>query len=565
MRVGMYLAYSPPNKKMSLKQEGLGRYIAELMRAFINNGDEITIACPNWVIDSIEELLEEFAIDKSKVMYLVPKGEPILYQLYLYKVLKTKKPKKQKLIEKIAITFLDKMFTFVLSIRNTVVFILLLLLALFIGILLLPIALLGIVLLAAMKVLQKINSKFLKINTNIVFRPHEILIDKVKSARFLKPCLKYIQANYNPMMIQEKIRLSSAHEIIRHINNSMTPTDIWYCPMSFWPEFNNIKTTKVICVPDVVTREFPENFSKYDSSEATAKVRKTICGGTYFITYCNYIKETLVEQYFGKESANIIAIKHAINETLPYIDIKGAFVKKMNVEDVVLRFARTLLPGLIDKNVNMLAYLGGKSFRFGFDSVRYIFYPSQIRGNKNILTLVKAYQYLLRERHCAIKLFLTCNYPVDKELMDYIMENRLQMDVLSFVQVTNQQLAAMYKCAELVVNPTLYEGGFPFTFGEGLSVGTPSVMSSIPQVLEEVSGYELDEMLFNPYDYRDVAEKIIYGLNHRDELIQKEMVLYKQMQNRNWDVVGKEYVKAFTYFLEKSRGSENVKKNCSVC
>ena len=94
MRVGLYLAYSPPNKKMSLKQEGLGRYLAELIRAFINNGDDVIVACPNWVVDSVEELVDDFGIEKNKIQYLLPKGESILYRLYLYRILKIKKTKK---------------------------------------------------------------------------------------------------------------------------------------------------------------------------------------------------------------------------------------------------------------------------------------------------------------------------------------------------------------------------------------------------------------------------------------------------------------------------------------
>lgn len=553
MRVGMYLAYSPPNKKMSLKQEGLGHYIAELIKAFIKNGDDITIACPNWVIDSIEELLDEFNIDKKKVQYLIPKGEPILYKLYLYKVLKSKKPKRQKLIEKMAISLLDKIITFLISIKNVVLFSLLIALGIILSIFLMPIFIICVAFAGVLRILKFINKKIFKIQKDVVVKPHKFLYEKIASKGIMKKITDYIVDKYNPTVVQEKIRLASANEVIRYINHSVINTDIWYCPMAFWPEFNKIKATKVICVPDVVTGEFPENFSKYDLAEATKKVRKTISEGTYFITYCNYIKDSIVVQHFGKECENVIAIRHAVNETLPYINVKGAFVKKLNVDDAIRVFARNLLPSLIDKNVSMNMYLGANDFRFAFNSVRYIFYPSQIRGNKNILMLVKAYEYLLREKECQIKLFLTCNYVMDKELQEYILEKRLQMDVLSFSQVTNQQLAALYKCAELIVNPTLYEGGFPFTFGEGMSVGTPSVMSCIPQVIEEVKGYNLENMLFDPYDYKSIAERILYGLENRQELFDSEQKMFDDLRKRDWGKVGEEYVEAFKYFVNRDR------------
>lgn len=553
MNVGLYLAYSPPNKKMSLKQEGLGRYLAELIRAFANNGDKITIACPNWVVDSVEDLLDDFGIEKKAVQYLLPKGEPVFYRLYLHKVMKIKKSSKRRRIQRLALRFLDRMITFAVSLKNVTVFTVLMVLMGTISILLLPVWILLAIIMILWLILSKINKKVFHITTDIVSKPHLFLIRKIKKIRVAEQFMEYIKKHYNPMIIQERIRMSAAQEIIRHINHSAVETDIWYSPTAFWPEFNEIKGARVVCVPDVVTGEFPENFSKYDTASATEKVRKAICGGTFFITYCDYIKETLVEQYFGKENTNIITIKHAVNETLPYINIQGTFTKKLNVIDPIMQFARTVLPSMIDKNINMREYLGGNDFRFAFENVRYIFFPSQIRGNKNILTLVKAYEVVLREKHYPIKLFLTCKYNMDKELADYIYDHKLELDVLSFLQVTNQQLAALYKCAELVVNPTLYEGGVPFTFGEGLSVGTPSIMSNIPQVQEELAEYHLDEMLFDPYDYNDLAECIVYGLDHREELLKKQLPVYEKMKVRNWDVVGQEYVQAFALFAEKNR------------
>lgn len=548
MRVGLYLAYSPPNKKMSLKQEGLGRYLAELIRAFINNGDDVIVACPNWVVDSVEELMDDFGIEKNKIQYLLPKGESILYRLYLYKILKIKKTKKRKKIKKLAIRFIDRAITIAISLKNVALFSFLVFLTLIAFLLLMPLWVLLIIIMLGFKILQLLNSKTLHFSKKVITKPHIFIIEKLQQVKPIHLLLNYIKTNYDAMIIQEKIRISSAEELIRHINHAVLNADIWYCPMAFWPEFNQISGKKVICIPDVVTGEFSENFSKYDSAGATEKVRKTICGGTYFITYCNYIKETLVEQYFGKKRENIAVIPHAINETLPYINIQGNFVKKLNTKDPVMRFAKTLLPNLIDKNINMREYLGGNNYRFAFENVKYIFYPSQIRGNKNILTLVKAYKLVLRKYSHPIKLFLTCNYVMDKELTDYIYDHNLQYDVLSFFQVTNQQLAALYKCAELVVNPTLYEGGFPFTFGEGMSVGTPSIMSDIPQVREETQNYELSDMLFDPYDHEKLAEKIVYGLENRSKLIEKETPLYQKMCKRDWKTVGQEYINVFKKF-----------------
>jgi len=53
------------------------------------------------------------------------------------------------------------------------------------------------------------------------------------------------------------------------------------------------------------------------------------------------------------------------------------------------------------------------------------------------------------------------------------------------------RIAACYKLADLAVNPSLSEGGFPFTFTEALSVGTPVVMARIPVTEEIIPGQHI--------------------------------------------------------------------------
>ena len=125
--------------------------------------------------------------------------------------------------------------------------------------------------------------------------------------------------------------------------------------------------------------------------------------------------------------------------------------------------------------------------------------------------------------------------------------------ILSFYNITTKQLAALYHQACLVVNPTLYEGGFPFTFGEGMSVGVPSVMSRIPQVCEFTDPYDLDDILFDPYDVEDITNTILYGIENRTCILEKEKKLYdwmkKAFENKK---TGDLYVQAFSYAYENN-------------
>ena len=55
--------------------------------------------------------------------------------------------------------------------------------------------------------------------------------------------------------------------------------------------------------------------------------------------------------------------------------------------------------------------------------------------------------------------------------------------------------------------------------------------------------------MFDPYNWRDMADKIEYWLPKTEELYQKELPLYKELEKRTPDVVAAEYVEAFKRFI----------------
>ncbi len=116
----------------------------------------------------------------------------------------------------------------------------------------------------------------------------------------------------------------------------------------------------------------------------------------------------------------------------------------------------------------------------------------------------------MKEHQRPAKLILTAQFQYDKRIQTFIDDNGLHADVLSLHSVPNKVLAALYHLASLSVTPTNFEGGFPFTFSEAYSVGTPSIMSRIPVVQEVIDDPELqDLMTFNPLDVDDIANKMI--------------------------------------------------------
>lgn len=553
MRIGIYLAYTPYRKTLSLRREGLGRYLSFLMKGFVETGNNIVIACPNWVVPAINELFEEEGVELNNVEIITPASEPIFYRIYYWLCNREKRKREPKRrLEKAMLKSIEQLIDILISTKNilTIFFIVFMIIVGFI--LLLPIFVVFIFLFSIFYFIGYIANKVL----GIKFIYKGLIGSLLKDKNPMVKVVKYIRRYYSSDVVREKIRLSSTNEIIRKISNMLEPPEIWYCPTAFWKEFNTIKGIKVICVPDLVTTEFPGNFAKSNLTNITKCVSETIKEGTYFITYCEYLKKELLQKKFLKKKEDIVAIPHAQNDMLIALDLSNYFFKIPFKEDVNKYFARKIvLPGVIENIVDMHQYMFTQDFdkNFSIGDIDYIFYPSQLRGNKNIFNLVKAYEILLRKENIQVKLFLTCNYNFSSELKEYIIKNRLQYDILCFHDVSAQQLSALYMCAKLVVNPTFYEGGFPFTFGEGMSVGTPSIMSKIPQVMEVMEGYKLEDYIFDPYIVEDIVEKIKRGLQCRKELLNKELYLYEKLKKRTWRDVSREHLEAFEYFFGKDK------------
>lgn len=318
--------------------------------------------------------------------------------------------------------------------------------------------------------------------------------------------------------------------LVEELNQQKQP-DIWYIPALFWPETVNLRGAKVFNAPDLVPRNYAAAFRNIPSMVGQMdRCVETLMLGDFFITYGETVRQSLCIEQFAKREDHVIAIPHANNDMRPYVQLDDALLRRY---------------GNTDKDFTR-AYA---EYLTGLNRMQYIFYASQLRPHKNMLILLQAYEYLLRRQKIHCRLVLTCSLQKMPEIERYVREHNLQNEVLCMYNVSAKRLAALYYCASLVVNPTLYEGGFPFTFGEGMSVGTPSLMSRIPQVTEYFSPAGLDDCLFDPYDWMDLAKKIEYWLPRTEELYQRELPLYEHLAQRTTDVVAREYVKAFEYFI----------------
>ncbi len=320
--------------------------------------------------------------------------------------------------------------------------------------------------------------------------------------------------------------------------------DIWYSPTIFWPAVNSAPVPTVQCFPDLMMADFPTSFAvNYPSSMAQFRqAQLAVQTGKHFIAYSHATAKSGLQDRYDIPAERIHVIPHAPIDLEPLIAVRGT------LDDAYARrkFATNLIEG--HRNVR---WQGNEYLKnFSFADTQYLFYASQLRPNKNALNLVKAYEILLRERYKYVKLILTANLADDHELHDYIYRRRLQYDIITAHDVPPQVLAALYHRAELAVNPSLFEGGMPFTFSEALSVGTPVVMSRIPQTTEVLGTGELADLsLFDPLSPIDIADKMSFGLQNRHILLEHQMAAYQNLKARTWQNVAEDHISAFQRIL----------------
>lgn len=544
MKIGIYLGYGP---NVNLHQEGLGRYLGVLIKCLSESEQKLVLAMPLWMRDSFNELADEHNINLSKVDFVTESKVFLGYWVYKFLTGKKRKIKeKTKLnLKDFSSHIFNKICCFLLyyyclprDFWTLIIFIL------FLG----PMVIVTISFLCAAFLVSFLALLFYC--ANIIIKKDKTMKAKEKIKK-LEEKIKKLDTKIADLRVYA-FRVMTGQvqrSLVNRINRQHLEVDIWYSPGIFWPEFNKIIGKKVVNVPDIVIKDYPIQWSRMREStiENTLRCERTIIENQAFVVYSEYVKDELLVKRYGKKEDQICVIPHLVNDMSPYICLSSMMVSRYNdVSAAEKELCRHILAGSKKNVLRVDEYIDG----FDLTGVRFLFYASQIRPHKNFLNLLKAYRMVLREEFIGIKLFLTAQNILAeeaKEIRLFIEENGLDFDVVFFGGLTAQQLAAFYHEAELVVNPTLYEGGFPFTFGEGMSVGTPSVMSDIPQVREEF-GSNMDECLFNPYDYRDMAGKIIWGLEHKDELYEKQLPIFQRMYKRDAKQYVQEYMDAFTYF-----------------
>lgn len=528
--IGIWMHETSPN---GFTGEGISRLLAMIVRGAHEHPNlQIHIATVSWVKQAIIDYMEDLGVDTQRLAFVfVDEKPPLIFQLYNWWSTRMPRPRRQWIIFRKLREFLRELRaelgTRLITLRMGGWLFAIIILA----IITLPlIAILGIILLVLRAIKELLDRLIFLLRINRLTSSIIGRLNWVKTTLFSLTSRAYGRlVNAELMLLAKKVGGDKkfAAWFFAYPNNKF---------LSYFT------SPKVVAVPDIVYLDFPSKYSREakDLIEIQSVfIKQTVNNADAVITFSEYVRQNHVIKPGYQREENVIVVRHAPIETRSLIS------PRLGVDDdELLLLARRVIKNYLrkqtqDRNDQYANYL--RSLNIG--EIDYLFVSSQSRLHKNHLNLLKAYRFLLREKYINLKLIFTGGF--SDEMQEYIMQERLHLDVLSMHYIPPITHASFYACAKLTVVPTLFEGGFPFVFSESLSVNIPVVMSDIPVVHEVFSEDERKLLCFDPYNTQEMANKIKWALENRSSLLEAETRILERMKTRTWKDVAEEYIRIF--------------------
>lgn len=316
-----------------------------------------------------------------------------------------------------------------------------------------------------------------------------LLLDKSYNNINLQSNFKKIKINFGWYTVAEQIRLPS-------ILNKLKP-DLVHFPHFNAPIFYQGKF--VVTIHDLIHQHF--NFQRASTHGlVTHQIKqlgyKTVFGNAVkksakILTPSNFVKAQLIKEW-GVHPGKIIVTPEAAGDK--FNDRSKVSLRR---KDIILK-------------------------KFGIKPP-FIFYVGNAHPHKNIEGLIKAFLNL-RKKYQYLQLVLAGQ---DSYFWQRIKKESPQKDIIYTSQITDEELAALYRGAQVFVMPS-FEEGFGIPLLEAMACGCPVVSSnggSLPEVGGDAALY------FDPYNIDNMVNKIQNILNSeklRKDLIHKGKKRVKQ-------------------------------------
>ena len=183
----------------------------------------------------------------------------------------------------------------------------------------------------------------------------------------------------------------------------------------------------------------------------------------------------------------------------------------------------------------------------------FILFVGTVEPRKNLLTLVRAFEELLRTTDLKPQLVIAGQRGwMNDELFALIERASLRDHVMFLGYVTDEDLRALYSSCRVAVYPSLYEGfGLPPL--EAMACGAPVITSRIP-VIMETSAHAA--RLINPTDRQELTAALVELLRDADARTQLARAGLTRAAEYTWERTAKQTLAVYEEALS-SRKRDN--------
>lgn len=333
-----------------------------------------------------------------------------------------------------------------------------------------------------------------------------------------------------------------ARRLARAVNRR-SDVEAVFIPFAFIGELARaLRHPKVLVFPDMVARKYPTRFLGQFSRTDRERMRVSVTSADAIVCYSRSVAEEQLRRYFPGESRGKTVII-----------IPQGFFKADRANEQSPR-TRMQFKNHFGQYCDYIP-------DYRLNHINYVLYPSVDRPHKNMVTLIRAIEHLIRRRHLNIKL-ITTSHGISPDSADLIENKRLFLDCLFAPSLNEPDLKALVRHSRLVVHPSLAEGGDIFNFSRAVSLGVPALLADIPMAREMFDRYLVPESdyrqwLFEPKDYLRLAALIERSLAERNQLLQAQVAALMHLQRYDFAAMARRYYQVYSN-LETKPGLSHV-------
>lgn len=265
---------------------------------------------------------------------------------------------------------------------------------------------------------------------------------------------------------------------------------------------------KIVTIHDLIFLRFPQYYSVFDRIIHFWKFKKAVAQADLIIAISEQTKRDIVR--FLKVPEEKIRVV--------YQGCHHAFKENQTEE-----------------------FLMGVKEKFNLPS-RFILNVGTVEKRKNLLNIIKA---ITGTTIPLVVIGKKTNY--FNKVQKYISRHKLESQVLFLENVSMEELAGIFKLADLFVYPSFFEGfGIPVI--EALFSETPVITSNV-SCLPEAGGK--DSVYINPHNFEDIKAKILFLWNNESERKRRATKSLEFVQKFNDEEIAKNLYTVYQEVMAK--------------